>query len=393
MPTVIITVSVTLVLFTIGVLFFFVLNTPVKKWYDRVIEKSQQKGRPFHRFRKIDILWTTIDLLVVFATFFFLAFGYVLATIITCFALLKRVFFYKRTITGIFFDVFTEKKTMKRDKLFNIVTLVGLLLYVAIIVGPLLNLVAMAFSNGAFNSKVTFVPQGFTLFSFKYILSSKPFWTAAGNSLIYVLITVTFSTLFAALAGYVLSKPDFPLRRTFLIIFIITMLYSPGIVPTYLMMNGLKLLNTRWSYILISLSNVFNMLLMKTAFEGVPVEIEESAQMDGCPPLRMFFQVILPLVIPTIASCMFFTIVGAWNGYSGALMFVSSSHEEAMPLALYVYYLLEQLQNSTSLPADISIYAENIKATSIIITTLPILIIYPYIIQYIKSGLTLGSVK
>lgn len=389
----IITLIITAVLLLLGVLFFFVLNTPIKTWYNGVVERSQTKAKPIKRFTLIDIFWATLSTAAIFFVFLGLAFGYMIATIIACIALLNRVFFYRATIARIFLDIFREKKTMKRDKLFNIVSLAMLLIFVAMVVIPILNLVARAFSDGRFNSQVTFVPIGFTFYSFNYILSSKPFWTAAGNSGIYVLLTTIISTLFAALAGYVLSKPDFPLRKTFLIIFIITMLFSPGIVPIYLMMNGLKLLNTQWSYILISFSSVFNMLLMKTAFEGVPTEIEESAQMDGCPPLRMFFQVVLPLIMPTIASCAFFSIVGAWNGYGGALMFVTSAHEEAMPLALYIYYLLEQLSNSNNLSQDAMIYAENIKAASIIITVLPILAIYPYIIQYIKTGITIGSVK
>lgn len=389
----IISIAVTLVLLVLGVLFFFVLNTPVKAWYDRLIEKSKEKPSPIRRFQLIDIFWAIFSTALIFFAFLLLAFGYIIATIVACLALLNRVFFYRAKISSIFLDVFREKKTMKRDKLFNIITLFSLLFFVIIVIAPLLNLIALAFSDGRFNSQVTFVPLGFTFFSFEYIISSQPFWTAAGNSFIYVILTTIVSTFFAALSGYVLSKPDFPLRRTFLIIFIITMLFSPGIVPTYLMMNGLGLLNTQWSYILISFSSVFNMLLLKTAFEGVPTEIEESAQMDGCPPLRMFFQVILPLVVPTLASCAFFSIVGAWNGYSGALMFVTSAHEEAMPLALYVYYLLEQLQSSNNLPSDVSMYADNIRAASIVITVLPILMIYPYIIQYIKSGITLGSVK
>ncbi len=382
-----------LLLVAAGFVFFRVVKSPVKTWYTNVIEKSKRRPRPFILFRPIDILWTFFFCVAVFFLLYALSFGYLIATIITGLALIYRCFFYQGHFTGIFLDIFRNRKTLQRDKVFDFLSVGFLLFFALIIVIPILNLVARAFSDGRFNSIVTFVPVGFTFYSFKYILTSQPFWTAAGNSLLYVAIVTIFSNLFAALAGYVLSKPDFPLRKTFLIIFIITMLFSPGIIPSFLMMNGLKLLDTSWSYILISLSNVFNMLLFKTAFEGIPHEIEESAEMDGCSPIRMFFQVVLPLTVPTFASCAFFSIVGAWNGYGAALMFVSSSHEGAMPLALYIYYLLEQLSSSNSLSPDAAIYVENIKAASIIITVLPILAIYPYIIKYIKSGITIGSVK
>lgn len=389
----IIVAVVTIALISAGFVFFRLVKGPVRDWYFRLLEKSKHSARAIRKFGYIDILWTAIFAGIVFFLLYALSFGYLIAEIITGLFLIYRCFFYKQHFTGIFLDIIRDRKAMKRDKAYDLISVFLLLFFVLLILIPLMNLVARAFSDGRFNSVVTFVPVGFTFYSFKYILTSAPFWQATGNSVLYVVLVTIFSNLIASLAGYVLSKPDFPLRRTFLIIFIITMLFSPGIIPIYLMMSGLSLLNSVWSYILISFSNVFNMLLFKTAFEGIPPEIEESAEMDGCSPLRMFFQIVLPITVPTFASCAFFSIVGAWNGYGAALMFVSSAHQEAMPLALYIYYLLEQLANSNSLSTDAMIYVENIKAASIIITVIPILVIYPYIIKYIKTGITIGSVK
>ena len=175
--------------------------------------------------------------------------------------------------------------------------------------------------------------------------------------------------------------------------FIITMLFSAGVVPIYLLMRSFNLLNTMWSIILISISNVTNLLFFKTFFENVPSEIQEAAIIDGASPLQMFFRIIVPMALPVFGSCCFFTIVGMWNGYGAALIFINSEATEAMPLAYYLYISLTNGQAATMYDDFLRNYLPNIQAASMLISIIPILIIYPYVIKYIKSGATLGSVK
>jgi putative aldouronate transport system permease protein len=132
------------------------------------------------------------------------------------------------------------------------------------------------------------------------------------------------------------------------------------------------------------------MLLFKTTFEGIPKDLEESAQLDGATSLQMFFKIIIPITIPTFASCCFFTLVGCINGYSSALLFIQTN-KEAQPMALILYNLLTVAENSKE--EFLLTNLENIQAAGIIISVIPILLIYPFIIRYIKSGITLGSVK
>jgi putative aldouronate transport system permease protein len=194
-----------------------------------------------------------------------------------------------------------------------------------------------------------------------------------------------------ALAAYPLSKADFPFKKPVLIFFIITMLFSSGIISIYLLMSSMHLTENIGGIIIISLSNVFNMLLFKTTFEGIPKELEESALIDGASSIQMFFRIIIPITLPTFASCCFFTLVGCINGYSGALLFIRTNHE-AKPMALIMYELLA-VAGKTQTDSYLISNLFNIQSAGIILTVIPILVIYPYIIKYIKSGITLGSVK
>ena len=281
------------------------------------------------------------------------------------------------------------------DRIIHGVSVTLLIIFVILIVFPLLNYFSLAFNNYAFNDKVILWPAKLDLAPLKYVFSanSKDFWRAFLNSVIITLIVTIVSNLVEAMAAYPLSKKNCPFRSGILMFFIITMLFSAGVVPIYLLMRSFKLLNTIWDIILISISNVTNLLFFKTFFENVPSEIQEAAIIDGATPLQMFFRIIVPMALPVFGSCCFFTIVGMWNGYGAALIFINSEATEAMPLAYYLYISLTNGQAATMYDDFLRNYLPNIQAASMLISIIPILIIYPYVIKYIKSGATLGSVK
>ena len=261
----------------------------------------------------------------------------------------------------------------------------------------MLNYFSLAFNDGAQNLKVVIYPVKPTLASFKYVLTGNgaaDFWRAFGNSVIITVIVTIGSNLVEAMAAYPLSKRDFPFKGGIMMYFIITMLFSAGIVPIYLLMSELHLLDTIWSVILISISNVTHLLYFKTFFEGIPSDIEEAARLDGAGELQLFFQIIVPMSLPIIGSCCFFTIVGSWNGYGSALLFSSQSAQgkTAQPLAYYLYLMLNELNlDKTDIFAMMN--GKNIEAAAMAVSIVPILLMYPYIVKYIKSGLQIGSVK
>lgn len=268
-----------------------------------------------------------------------------------------------------------------------------LIFFALLIIIPLLNLIAFAFSNEYSNAYVTFIPRDFTFKYFHYVLAeSETFGTSLGNSILMTFIITITSNVFMAMAAYPLSKEDLPFKKVVLTFFVITMLFGAGIVPTLYMLTTLGVYGTIWSVILLSINNVFNMLLYKSFFEGLPKETIEAAQVDGVTNIQLFFRIVVPMSLPVFASCCFFTIVGTWNAYSSAIMFIGSSHDSQWPLAYYIYNLLQtKPTDPTSVLNENSLV--NISSAAIIISVIPILIIYPFVIKYIKSGITLGSEK
>ncbi len=295
----------------------------------------------------------------------------------------------------------TRKKRLKKlikkpigDRVLNVSNVCLLVFFCLLVIVPLMNLISLAFSTGTRNSEVTFLPKGFNFDMFAYVMKEKTFWSSLSNSVIITIAVTIFSNLFMAMAAYPLSKPDFPFKKTILVIFIITMLFSAGIVPAVLLLRALGLYGTIFAVIIISINNVFNMLLYKSFFEGLPKETIEAAEVDGVSNIQLFIRIVVPMSLPVFASCCFFTIVGTWNAYSGALMFIgtTSDKEGFWPLALYIYQLLQYDPKMN--PTDfLSNNLLNVQSASIIISIIPILLIYPFVIRYIKSGITLGSEK
>lgn len=321
----------------------------------------------------------------------------------------------KKENTQLFFKRIFDKNTREQykknklklplsDKIFNVINAVFMILLVLLIVIPLLYLLANAFSDGAAKHAVVFLPKiidaegniktGMTLRYFRYIIFEYDdgiFINSLKNTAVITIVVTLGSNLLMALAAYPLSKSDCPFKKPIMIFFLITMLFSAGVLPIYLLMSTMKLTENILGIILISLSNVFNLLLFKTTFEGIPKELEESALIDGANSLQLFFKIIIPITLPTFASCCFFTLVGCINGYSSALLFIRTN-VEAKPMALIMYELLAVASSDQADQFMTNNYF-SIQSAGIILSVIPILLIYPYIIQYIKTGITLGSVK
>ena len=296
-------------------------------------------------------------------------------------------------------------KLSPADKFFNVLNAIFMTLLVVLIVVPLLHLIANAFSDGAAKHAVVFLPKvldesgnvktGLTLRYFQYIIfeyDGGVFINSLKNTAIITIVVTLGSNLLMAFAAYPLSKSDCPFKKPLMIFFLITMLFSAGVLPIYLLMSSMHLTENIFGIILISLSNVFNLLLFKTTFEGIPKELEESALIDGANGLQLFFKIILPMTLPTFASCCFFTLVGCINGYSSALLFIRTN-TSAKPMALIMYELLAIASSNQQSDTFLTVNYSSIQSAGIILSVIPILLIYPYIIKYIKSGITLISIK
>lgn len=282
-------------------------------------------------------------------------------------------------------------KSVRSDIVFDVIKWIALILCVIFVVFPILNVISLSIVDGVYNTQVVFFPvwEGLTLQQFEWVLTNANFLAALKNSILYTVVATIGSNVLMAMTAYPLSKEDCPFKGPVMIFFIITMLFSAGIVPTFVWLRTLNLYNNIWCLILLSLNNVFNMLLYKTNFEVIPSEIEEAAMIDGASSLTLFYRIVIPMTLPVIASCVFFMIVSTWNSYGSAILFISDTDQ--MPLAQFLYRLVTATEQSQD--NYLVLNSENINAATIIISVIPILCVYPFIMNYMKSGLTIGSVK
>ena len=280
----------------------------------------------------------------------------------------------------------------RADVVYQVVIYTIVTLFTICCVIPLLYVIGMSLtSEGEMIQKNYFViiPEQPTLKAYEYVFNQFNFWNSMGISVARTILGVAAMLVFVIPGGYIMAKREMPGQRGIMIFFIITMLFSAGIDPTFVWLRTLNLYNNIWCLILLSLNNVFNMLLYKTNFEGIPSEIEEAAMIDGASSLTLFYRIVIPMTLPVIASCVFFMIVSTWNSYGSAILFISDTDQ--MPLAQFLYRLVTATEQSQD--NYLVLNSENINAATIIISVIPILCVYPFIMNYMKSGLTIGSVK
>lgn len=260
---------------------------------------------------------------------------------------------------------------------------------------PYLHLIAKSFSGNfaVVAGKVGFWPVGFQLDVYGYVIRNGVFWQAFRNSVVITVLGTLASMAVTVLAAYPLSKPDFRGRRLILLLYVFSMLFYGGTIPIYILMQSLHLLNTLWALIIPFLVTQFNLFVMKTFFEGIPSAIEESAKIDGAGQMRILLCIVLPLSLPSLATIALFYAVNYWNGFYHAMLFVNK--QDVKPLQLYLYEMIGAAANTSEMDpeAAMSISSGGVQAASIVLGTLPIVLLYPFAQKYFVHGLTIGSVK
>ena len=286
----------------------------------------------------------------------------------------------------------TKMKSGKRineNPTFHVVNTVILILTAFICILPFFNVLATALSTAGHD--INFLPKGFTWFNFTYIFTDLGFWRALGVSLMVTVVGTVLSVLVMYSAAYALSKPDFPFRRGIMIFFIITMVFSAGMVPNYILVRTLGLTESPWALILPSVVQVYNLILIKSYLEGVPKELEESAHIDGANSLQTMFKVMIPVSMPCVASVSMFTAVSFWNNYTSALLYLGTE-EKWYPLSLYILNYIQNSPDVLNQTAE-TIQKSNIESAMVIVSILPILLAYPFVLKFFTKGVTVGSVK
>lgn len=256
----------------------------------------------------------------------------------------------------------------------------------------------------SFTSPIEFLEKGFvlwpehwTLSSYRYLLSNSVFTDATLISAFLATVGTALSLLITAAAAYAFSRKRLFGRRVFLILILMTTLFHPGIIPNYLVVRSLGLVNNIWALILPVLSSGWYMILLKGFFESMPDELEEAGKMDGASDFGVFARIILPLSLPAMAAFGLFFAVGYWNTFFSAVLYINKP--ELQPLQVVLKMLLIESSSTASgeivnqLNSEIQIPTETLKMAAVIIATLPILLVYPLLQKHFAKGVMVGSIK
>ena len=288
-------------------------------------------------------------------------------------------------------------KLTREEKIYQIVISTIMILVLLCCIVPLFYVVGMSLSSeGEMIEKNYFIlfPEKPIINAYKYVFTSSGFLKGMGVSVVRTIIGTAGALILPMTLGYSLAKTDFPFRKGILVYIIITMILGGGLIPTYLLLNKLHLLNTFWVYIIPSLGNAYGVLVVKLFVEGLPNDILESAELDGASEIQKMIHIAVPLLKPTLCSIGLFAAVAHWNDWFNALVFVRD--QELYPVQLVIRNLFNQ-PNQIDMLNNISAYAKmtptSVKMASVVIAVLPILCVYPFLQKYFIYGMYSGSVK
>jgi putative aldouronate transport system permease protein len=262
---------------------------------------------------------------------------------------------------------------------------------------PFLHLIALSISEGQAVDlgQVLFWPVGLDFTANKYFFQNTPALRAFGNSVIITLGGTALSMLTTVLTAYPLSRRYLYARKPLTTAALFTMLFSGGMIPTYLVMNNLHLTNTYWSLWFVGLISTYNMLIMKSFFENIPSEVTESAQIDGCGETHLLLRIILPLSLPMLATLTLFYGVGYWNMFMNVILYINRT--ELQNLTVIVQSMLQIQSMDNMMAMDImqqqELISEKLKAVGVMVMVVPMLVVYPFLQKYFVQGIMLGSIK
>lgn len=286
----------------------------------------------------------------------------------------------------------------KDERWFDIILYLVAAVIIIIVLYPLLFVVSASFSDPAkvLGGEVWLLPKGVTLEAYANILADDKIWDGYANSILYTTVGTVINIVMTLLAAYPLSRPDLPLRRGLMLLVTLTMFFSGGLIPTYLLVKDLGMVDTMWALIVPGAISTYNLIVMRTYFQSsIPWELQEAAHIDGCSNWRLLVSIILPLSKPILAVMVLFYAVGHWNSFFNALIYIRSEELYPLQLVLREILLISQSDAVDGLVGleDKVLLAESIKYAVIIVSSLPVLIMYPFVQRHFVKGVMIGSIK
>ncbi|MNF98270.1 L-arabinose transport system permease protein AraQ [compost metagenome] len=235
--------------------------------------------------------------------------------------------------------------------------------------------------------------MGFQLKAYEVLLSGIDFRRAFTNSLLVAVVGTAVQVFFTACVGYAIAKRDLAGRKAINILYVFTMLFNGGMIPTYMVIKNTGLINHLWVLVIPGMVSAFNLILVRNYFESLPHSLEESARIDGAGNLTILFRIMLPISKPLLATIAIFSAVGIWNNYMDPLMYLTKKEVQVLPLFLQNVVAAAN-KNGLENPEQLAnIASETFRAAAIFVSSIPILLVYPFLQKYFVTGLTLGAVK
>jgi putative aldouronate transport system permease protein len=289
-----------------------------------------------------------------------------------------------------------------REFLFQLVLGCILFLIAVVMVGPMLYIMAVSFTDSSVYMPNTFYiwPQKWSTLAYRYVLAGSGFTDAAKASLFITLVGTPIKLMILAAFAYMVSKPALPGRRTIMGLILFTMLFHGGLIPSYLLLKNLRLLDSWWAIILPATHDPWALLVLKSFYQTIPAEIEDSAKIDGASEVGIFFRIVLPLSKAPLAAFTLFFAVAFWNTYFAAIIYIKDSTKWPLQVMLQQVVLthsaasrflsseaVEKLKLMQQIPSEM------VKMATVMIVTAPILVVYPFLQKYFAKGVLLGSIK
>ena len=291
-------------------------------------------------------------------------------------------------------------KRSRADLIFDTIVYALMTVFMFLCLYPLYFILIASVSdpNQVLSGKVILFPSGITFDGYARIFREQKIWTGYLNTILYTTIGTTINVVITIMGGYALSRKDLPARRPLLLIIAFTMFFSGGMIPTYMVVKNLGMVNTLWAMVLPNALQVWNLMIARTFFETtIPGELLDAAQIDGCRTLRFFAQIVIPLSKPIIAVMVLFYAISHWNAFFNALIYLTSADRQ--PLQIILRNILLTNQPDASMVDDMATIlerqklAELIKYGVITVASIPVLVLYPFVQRFFVTGVMIGSIK
>ena len=294
----------------------------------------------------------------------------------------------------------TKIKMTKEDRIFSVVTYTVLSILMILMIYPFIYVLSTSISQPSevMKGSVWLLPKGFDLTAYKQMIGHPLFLSSYKNTILYAVVGTILTLIFTALTAYPLSREKFKIRGFISKFYLVTMFFGGGMIPTYIAMKNLHLVDTFWVMVIPGAVSAWNVILMRSFFKTIPESLHESAYLDGASDFQVLGRIVVPLSKPIFATIGLFTMVGHWNNFFSGLLYLNDSNKYPLQLILRnILFNASFTANSSEVGAmaDMMQYTstESLKAASIVITMLPIMCIYPFVQKYFVKGVMIGSIK